>query len=123
VTSTPSYSRVTAPPAAVRYRVIAGTIDLVGCGALWVGLSLLLTLVIPKNFIAWAAAAVIIVVPRELVLAITGWSPGGRVMGVRLVDATTGGPPRTRLFIHAHPTQNESLGEAAMALNGTPLHG
>ena len=83
MTSTPSYSRVTAPPAAVRYRVIAGTIDLVGCGALWVGLSLLLTLVIPKNFIAWAAAAVIIVVPRELVLAITGWSPGGRVMGVR----------------------------------------
>ena len=47
MTSTPSYSRVTAPPAAVRYRVIAGTIDLVGCGALWVGLSLLLTLVIP----------------------------------------------------------------------------
>ena len=101
MTSTPSYSRVTAPPAAVRYRVIAGTIDLVGCGALWVGLSLLLTLVIPKNFIAWAAAAVIIVVPRELVLAITGWSPGGRVMGVRLVDATTGGAPTTRLFIHA----------------------
>ena len=101
MTSTPSYSRVTAPPAAVRYRVIAGTIDLVGCGALWVGLSLLLTLVIPKNFIAWAAAAVIIVVPRELVLAITGWSPGGRIMGVRLVDATTGGAPTTRLFIHA----------------------
>mgnify|MGYP000885458355 CR=1 FL=1 len=101
MTSTPSYSRVTAPPAAVRYRVIAGTIDLVGCGALWVGLSLLLTLVIPKNFIAWAAAAVIIVVPRELVLAITGWSPGGRIMGVQLVDATTGGAPTTRLFIHA----------------------
>ena len=101
MTSTPSYSRVTAPPAAVRYRVIAGTIDLVGCGALWVGLSLLLTLVIPKNFIAWAAAAVIIVVPRELVLAITGWSPGGRIMGVRLVDAATGGAPTTRLFIHA----------------------
>ena len=101
MTSTPSYSRVTAPPAAVRYRVIAGTIDLVGCGALWVGLSLLLTLVIPKNFIAWAAATVIIVVPRELVLAITGWSPGGRIMGVRLVDATTGGAPTTRLFIHA----------------------
>ena len=25
-------------------------------------------------------------------------------------------------FIHAHPTQNESLGEAAMILNGFPLH-
>jgi len=25
-------------------------------------------------------------------------------------------------FIHAHPTQNESLGEAAMMLNGFPLH-
>ena len=32
-------------------------------------------------------------------------------------------PEDVAKFIHAHPTQNESLGEAAMALNGTPLHG
>ncbi|WBL18141.1 MULTISPECIES: dihydrolipoyl dehydrogenase [Citricoccus] len=32
-------------------------------------------------------------------------------------------PEDVAAFIHAHPTQNESLGEAAMALNGHPLHG
>ena len=26
-------------------------------------------------------------------------------------------------FVHAHPTENEAIGEAAMALAGTPLHG
>ena len=31
-------------------------------------------------------------------------------------------PEDVAKFIHAHPTQNESLGEAAMLLNGTPLH-
>ena len=25
-------------------------------------------------------------------------------------------------LVHAHPTQNEALGEAAMALAGKPLH-
>ncbi|OZE80101.1 dihydrolipoyl dehydrogenase, partial [Rhodococcoides fascians] len=25
-------------------------------------------------------------------------------------------------FVHAHPTQNEALGEVMMALAGTPLH-
>jgi dihydrolipoamide dehydrogenase len=25
--------------------------------------------------------------------------------------------------VHAHPTQNEAIGEAAMALAGAPLHG
>lgn len=32
-------------------------------------------------------------------------------------------PEDVSKFIHAHPTQNESLGEAAMALAGAPLHG
>ncbi|WP_295019309.1 dihydrolipoyl dehydrogenase, partial [uncultured Micrococcus sp.] len=32
-------------------------------------------------------------------------------------------PEDVAQFIHAHPTQNESLGEAAMALFGHPLHG
>jgi dihydrolipoamide dehydrogenase len=31
-------------------------------------------------------------------------------------------PEDVARFIHAHPTQNESLGEAAMALAGKPLH-
>lgn len=32
-------------------------------------------------------------------------------------------PEDLAAFIHAHPTQNEAIGEAAMALAGTPLHG
>ena len=32
-------------------------------------------------------------------------------------------PEDVSQLIHAHPTQNEALGEAAMALAGAPLHG
>ena len=31
-------------------------------------------------------------------------------------------PEDVARFVHAHPTQNESLGEAALALAGKPLH-
>ena len=101
MTSTPPYNQAAVPPAAVRSRVVAGAIDLIGGGALVAGLGVLLSLVIPGSPIAWLAAAAVVAVPRELALALTGWSPGGRLMGVRLVDAATGGPPKTRLFIHA----------------------
>ena len=101
MTSTPPYNQAAVPPAAVRSRVVAGAIDLIGGGALVAGLGVLLSLVIPGSPIAWLAAAAVVAVPRELALALTGWSPGGRFMGVRLVDAATGGPPKTRLFIHA----------------------
>ena len=101
MTSTPPYSQAAAPPAAVRNRVIAGAIDLIGGAALVAGLGVLLSMVIPKTPVAWLVAAAAVVAPRELVLALTGWSPGGRLMGVRLVSAATGGAPRTRLFIHA----------------------
>ena len=38
-----------------------------------------------------------------------------------LPDAPT--PPEdVAAFIHAHPTQNEALGEAHLALAGKPLH-
>ena len=101
MTSTPPYSQAAAPPAAVRNRVIAGAIDLIGGAALVAGLGVLLSMAIPKTPVAWLVAAAAVVAPRELVLALTGWSPGGRLMGVRLVSAATGGAPRTRLFIHA----------------------
>ena len=32
-------------------------------------------------------------------------------------------PEDVAAFVHAHPTQNEAIGEAAMALAGSPLHG
>jgi dihydrolipoamide dehydrogenase len=31
-------------------------------------------------------------------------------------------PDDVAQFVHAHPTQNESLGEASLALAGKPLH-
>ena len=31
-------------------------------------------------------------------------------------------PEDVAALIHAHPTQNESIGEAALALAGKPLH-
>ena len=58
---------------------------------------------------------------------IAGLNPGKR-MGEQIGEAQMwvdweAFPEDVAKFIHAHPTQNESLGEAAMALNGTPLHG
>lgn len=60
----------------------------------------------------------------------------GPIVGVHLVGARMGEqvgeaalmvgwealPEDVARFVHAHPTQNESLGEAALALSGRPLH-
>lgn len=61
---------------------------------------------------------------------------GGPIVGVHLVGDRMGEqigeaalmvawealPEDVAGFVHAHPTQNESLGEAALALAGRPLH-
>jgi dihydrolipoamide dehydrogenase len=61
---------------------------------------------------------------------------GGPILGVHMIGARMGeqvgeaalavGWEATAadlaLYVHAHPTQNEALGEAAMALAGRPLH-
>ena len=60
----------------------------------------------------------------------------GPIVGVHMVGARVGEqageamlavgweafPEDLARFIHAHPTQNEALGEAALALAGKPLH-
>jgi len=60
----------------------------------------------------------------------------GPIVGVHLVGARMGEqvgeallmvgwealPEDVARFVHAHPTQNEALGEAALALSGQPLH-
>lgn len=60
----------------------------------------------------------------------------GRVLGVHMVGARMGEqvgeamlvvgwealPEDVATFVHAHPTQNEALGEAFLALAGKPLH-
>jgi dihydrolipoamide dehydrogenase len=62
--------------------------------------------------------------------------PEGPVVGVHMVGARMGEqigeaqlivgweamPEDVAQFIHAHPTQNEALGEAHLALAGKPLH-
>ena len=93
-------SRMSAPlprarltPAPVGDRVIAGAIDLVACGLVVAALGLLIGLFVDSTVLTWAIAVLIVAVPREIALALTGWSPGGRLRGVRLVDVETGGPP------------------------------
>lgn len=68
----------------------------------------------------------------KLVLA-----PSGAVVGIHLVGERVGEligeaqliynlqikPGEAAKFVHAHPTQNEALGEALMAAAGMPLHG
>ena len=100
-------SRMSAPlprsrltPAPVGDRVIAGAIDLVACGLVVAALGLLIGLFMDSTVLAWAIAGLVVGVPREIALAVTGWSPGGRLRGVRLVDVETGGPPGGRLLLH-----------------------
>ena len=100
-------SRMSAPlprsrltPAPVGDRVIAGAIDLVACGLVVAALGLLIGLFMDSTVLAWTIAGLIVGVPREIALAVTGWSPGGRLRGVRLVDVETGGPPGGRLLLH-----------------------
>lgn len=48
-----------------------------------------------------AAILVVILLVREADLTLTGYSVGGRVAGVRFVDARTGGAPGIGMFFHA----------------------
>lgn len=100
-------SRMSAPlprarltPAPVGDRVIAGAIDLVTCGLVVAALGLLIGMFVDSTVLTWAIAVLVVAVPREIALAVTGWSPGGRLRGVRLVDVETGGPPMGRLLLH-----------------------
>lgn len=64
---------------------------------------------------------------RETNGRIVGVHMIGSRMGEQIGEATlmlnTGATPEALArFVHAHPTQNEALGEAVMALAGKPLH-
>ncbi|GLB66174.1 dihydrolipoyl dehydrogenase [Arthrobacter mangrovi] len=48
---------------------------------------------------------------------------GEQIGEAQLIVSWEAYPEDVAALIHAHPTQNESLGEAAMALAGRPLHG
>ena len=67
-------------------------------------------------------------VVREKDGPIVGVHAVGKRMGEQIGEAQMwvvweAFPEDVATFIHAHPTQNEALGEAAMALAGAPLHG
>ena len=63
-------------------------------------------------------------------------APSGQILGVHMVGDRVGEligeaqvlynlgikPAEVARFVHAHPTQNEALGEALLAVAGTPLH-
>ncbi|GHF17087.1 dihydrolipoyl dehydrogenase [Amycolatopsis deserti] len=78
---------------------------------------------------------------KSQILGTTGFvklvrEPDGPIVGVHMIGARMGEqvgeaalmvnwealPDDVARFIHAHPTQNEALGEAALALSGKPLH-
>ncbi len=78
---------------------------------------------------------------KSLILGTTGFvkvvrQTDGPIVGVHMLGARMGEqvgeaalwvswealPEDVARFLHAHPTQNESLGEAALALAGKPLH-
>jgi dihydrolipoamide dehydrogenase len=78
---------------------------------------------------------------RSQILATSGMvklvrEKGGPIVGVHMIGARMGEqvgeaalmvgweafPGDVARFVHAHPTQNEALGEAALALAGKPLH-
>jgi dihydrolipoamide dehydrogenase len=47
---------------------------------------------------------------------------GEQVGEAQLICAWEALPGEVAALVHAHPTQNEALGEAHMALAGAPLH-
>ncbi|QHO90424.1 hypothetical protein CWT12_02445 [Actinomyces sp. 432] len=103
-TATPAPTSV-GVPAPVRARVLAGLIDLAAGTAVSGMIAALVRLVADVGWVAALLLAIVIVLTvREVVLGRTGWSPGGRALGVRLVSERTGRPAGLALFLHADLT-------------------
>jgi dihydrolipoamide dehydrogenase len=69
----------------------------------------------------------IVKVVRERSGPVVGVHMAGARMGEQVGEAMLivnweAFPEEVAQFVHAHPTQNESLGEAHLALAGKPLH-
>ena len=90
------------PPAPVRARVVAGVIDLVIGSLLVGGLTAVIWQVggrppLTSGLIAFG----VIVGARWLAIAATGWSPGGRLLKVRMLSAQHQAPSPLGSFLHA----------------------
>ncbi|AYD90431.1 FHA domain-containing protein [Actinomyces lilanjuaniae] len=94
-----------ARPAPARARLAAGAIDVAVDLSAVVLLSVLLHLAAGRSLpLSSIVALVIVIAARGLLLARTGWSLGGRVMRVRLVDARTMAPSPLGVFIYTDLT-------------------
>ncbi|WP_127842825.1 RDD family protein [Actinomyces wuliandei] len=94
-----------AGPAPARARLVAGAIDVAADLSAVVLLTALLHLAAGRSLpLSVIVALVIVVAARGLLLARTGWSLGGRVMGVRLVDARTLAPSPLGVFVYTDLT-------------------
>ena len=98
----PNPPRRRLPPAPVRARVVAGVIDLVIGSLLVGGLTAVIWQVggrppLTSGLIAFG----VIVGARWLAIAATGWSPGGRLLKVRMLSAQHQAPSPLGSFLHA----------------------
>ncbi|VEG29629.1 RDD family protein [Actinomyces howellii] len=92
---------LSAAPASVTSRVLAGLIDVAVYALVWVALVAAARAGGMGGTPTAVALALVVLLPREIVLARSGWSVGGRLLKVRVIDADTGRAPMTRLFVHA----------------------
>lgn len=88
------------PSASPGARLLAVVIDIL------VGLVIgaIITLVAKSSLgllLAAGAAAVGLILVRFVLIATTGWTPGGRIVGVRMVDASNDEPSFVGAFVHA----------------------
>lgn len=106
-------------PASVRSRVLAAVLDTVLAAVLVGGTALGLMAVGRPVLVGTVGAGLGLGLLRQLVLALTGWTPGAGVARIRLVDARTGRPSALGVFLHADLTLVSvvpTLGLGAVAL-------
>ena len=105
--------------ASVRSRVLAAVLDTVLAAVLVGGTALGLMAVGRPVLVGTVGAGLGLGLLRQLVLALTGWTPGAGVARIRLVDARTGRPSALGVFLHADLTLVSvvpTLGLGAVAL-------
>ncbi|WP_164505174.1 RDD family protein [Actinomyces gaoshouyii] len=87
-------------PASPKARLLAVVIDIL----LGVAIGAIITLLAKEPLglpITAGVTAAGLVLARFALVAATGWTPGGRIVGVRMVDASNDGPSFVGTFVHA----------------------
>lgn len=92
-----SWALQTAPTTA---RALAGVIDLLLALVLSAGQAVVLHLLGMSWAFGIVIAVIIVTLARLTMVGLSGWSPGGKALGVRLVNARTGKPSMMGAFLH-----------------------